>query len=67
MQADLQRPHGLHQRGLEGAVDGHDLAGGLHLRADGAVGLVELVERPARDLDDDVVDGRLEAGHGLAW
>ena len=33
MRSDLQRADGLHEALLEGAADGHDLAGGLHLGA----------------------------------
>src|SRR3989304_4893603 len=51
---------GLAQRRLEGAVDRHHLAGGLHLGAEGAVAQGELVERPAGDLDHAVVEGGLE-------
>ena len=40
----------------------HDLADALHLRAEPAVGAGELLEREARPLHDDVVDGRLERG-----
>jgi len=62
----LQRADGLHQRALEGVGDGHDLAGGLHLGAQGAAGGSELVEGQAGDLQHAVVDGGLEAGGGLA-
>ena len=48
------------------AVDRHHLAGRLHLRAERAVAERELVERPARDLDDAVVERRLEGGRRLA-
>src|SRR5205807_4605085 len=50
----------------EGAADGHRLADRLHLGGQGRVGVGELLEGPARHLGDDVVDGRLEAGGGLA-
>ena len=51
----------LHERLDERAADAHRLADGLHLRAERAVGAGELLEREARDLDDDVVERRLEA------
>ena len=51
---------------LEAVVDGHDLAGRLHLGAEGVVGINELIERPARELDDAVVERRLKARLGLA-
>ena len=61
----LQRAHRLLQRRLEGAVDRHHLAGRLHLRPERAVGRGELVERPAWDLHDDVVQSGLESGRRL--
>ena len=66
VQLDLTAANGLHQRALKGVVDGHNLAGGLHLGAEGVVRVNELVKRPARELDNAVVEGRLEAGLGLA-
>ena len=66
VQLDLTAANGLHQCALKGVVDGHDLTGGLHLGAEGVVRVDELVKRPARELDDTVVEGRLEAGLGLA-
>ena len=69
----LQSPHvqlqgadGLHQGPLEGVGDGHDLAGGLHLGAQGAAGGGELVEGQTGDLQHAVVQRGLEAGGGLA-
>ena len=62
----LQAAQRLVERRAEGPVDGHDLAGRLHLRAELAVGGRELVEREARQLDDDIVERRLEGGHGRA-
>ena len=63
---DLQAAHPLLQRLGEGAADRHHLAHRLHLRGEGGVGLGKLLEGEARDLDHAVVDGRLEAGGGLA-
>ena len=51
---------------LERAVDRHHLAGGLHLRAEAAIAESELVERPARDLHDAVIERGLERGGGAA-
>ena len=62
----LRAAHGLHQRRLKGGGDGHHLAGGLHLRPQGAAGPGELVEGPARQLDHHIVQRGLEAGEGLA-
>ncbi len=64
--AGLERAHGLEQGRPELAVDGHRLPGGLHLHAEIPIGERELVERPARQLDDDVVDRRLEGGRSPA-
>ncbi len=64
--AVFERAQGLVERLLEGAADAHGLAHGLHLRGEPLVVAGELLEVPARDLDHDVVDGRLEAGRGLA-
>ena len=47
-------------------VDGHHLAGRLHLAAERPVGAGELVEREARQLDHDVVERRFEGRHGRA-
>ena len=58
----LEAAQRLVERRAEGAVDGHHLAGRLHLAAERAVGGRELVEREARQLDDDVVERRLEGG-----
>ena len=58
--AELERTHRLEERLLERAADRHRLAHRLHLRRQRAIGLRELLEVPARELDDDVVDGRLE-------
>ena len=54
--------HGLAERFLERAADGHDLADGFHARGQRVVGAFELLEGEARDLGHDVVDRRLEAG-----
>ncbi len=64
--APLQRAHRLLQGLGEAAPDGHGLADGLHGRGEGLVRGRELLEREARDLDDDVVQRRLEARRGGA-
>ena len=63
---DLHRPDALLQRLLERPADRHRLANALHLRRQRLVGVGELLERPARDLDDAVVDRRLEASRRVA-
>ncbi len=60
--ADLEHPGGLLDGLLEGPADGHDLADRFHLRADLLRDAAELLEVPAGDLDDEVVEGGLEAG-----
>ena len=64
--ADLGAPDGLHQRHLEAGGDGHDLAGGLHLGAQGPGGVGKLVKGPLGHFHHDVVQGGLKAGAGLA-
>ena len=51
----------LEERLAEGAADAHRLADRLHLRAERRVRARELLEGEARELDDDVVERRLEA------
>ena len=58
---ELAARPGLPERLLEGAADPHRLADRLHLRAERRVGAGELLEREAGELDDDVVERRLEA------
>src|SRR6185437_3198252 len=59
-EAGLQRAQRLLQALLEGAADGHRLADRLHRRGQHVRGAGEFLEGEARDLGDDVVDGRLE-------
>ena len=59
---ELARAHRLHERLAERAPDRHRLADRLHVRRQPGVDAMELLEREARPLDDDVVDRRLEAG-----
>ncbi len=56
----------LHHGSLEAVADAHHLAGGHHLGAQRLVGVDELIKRPLRILDHDVVQRRLKAGAGLA-
>ena len=64
--AGLERAQRLLQRLGERAADRHHLADRLHLRAEHRRRARQLLERPARDLGDDVVDGRLERRRRLA-
>src|SRR6516225_7158664 len=64
--AGLQAAQGFLQRFFEGPADRHRLADRLHLRRQRRIGVGELLERPARNFGDDVVDRRLEAGRRLA-
>ena len=61
----LQGAQRLLQRFGEVAAHGHRLAHGLHRGGQGVVGRRELLEGEARDLDHDVVQGRLEGRGGL--
>ena len=56
--AGLERADGLLERLLVGLADGHDLAHGAHLGAQLVLDALELLERPACELDDDVVAAR---------
>src|SRR5206468_8172259 len=58
---ELARALGLAIRLDERATDAHRLADGLHLRAERRVRARELLKGEARELDDDVVERRLEA------
>ena len=58
---ELARAERLEVRLGERPADPHRLADRLHLRAERPVGAGELLEREARELDDDVVERRLEA------
>jgi hypothetical protein len=57
----LERPQRLLEALGERAPDRHHLADRLHLGAEDPGGAGQLLERPARDLGDHVVDHRLEA------
>ncbi|MNV43974.1 hypothetical protein D3C71_1357120 [compost metagenome] len=65
MNADFKRTDRLVDRFLECTADRHNLAGCFHLCAELAVGVDELVERPARNFADDIIQRRFEAGIGL--
>ncbi len=57
----LEPAQRLLQAFLEVAADRHDLADRLHRGRQLGLGALELLEREARDLGDDVIDRRLEA------
>src|SRR5437868_7849482 len=63
--AGIERPDTFHERFLESAADGHRLAHRLHLRPESFFCARELLELPFRNLDNHVIDGRLEAGRRL--
>ena len=63
--ADFQRAHSLEDSAFKVAVNAHDLARGLHLRAQRLICIDELVKGPAREFHDAVVERRLKAGLGL--
>jgi hypothetical protein len=59
---ELARAHRLQERLGERPPDPHRLTHGLHLRPELLVGAGELLEGEPGELDDDVVERRLEAG-----
>src|SRR5262249_2923422 len=63
--AVLERAQRLLQRLRKRATDRHRLADRLHAAAEHVGDAGELLERPARNLRDDVVDRRFEARWGL--
>ena len=65
MAALLERTERLLHRLGEGSADGHHLTHRLHRRTEHPAGARELLERPARNLGDDIIDRRFEAGRGL--
>jgi hypothetical protein len=56
---------GLLESLLEGLTDSHDFSDRLHRRRETARDTGELLQVPTRDLDDEVVEGRLEACRGV--
>ncbi len=64
--AGVEGTDSLLQRFLEGAADGHHLADGFHLRSERFVGAGKFFKLPLWNLDDHVVERRLEAGWSLA-
>ena len=62
----IDRAQSLLQGLRVGTTDRHGLAHGLHRGGEGRVGGRELLEGEARDLDDHVVERRLERGRGRA-
>ena len=61
-EAGLQATQRLLQRLLKSAADGHDFAHGFHGGSQDRLRAGEFLEGEARNLGDDVVDGRLERG-----
>ena len=58
--AGLERADGFQTAFLEGGADAHDLAGRLHLGAEGVGRVGEFIKGEARELRDDVVERRLD-------
>ena len=57
---DLQRPDRLQQTLFKGPPHAHNLAGCLHLGAQRAAGIAELIEGKARHFGDHIVQSRLK-------
>ena len=64
--ADFQPAQGFLKRLFKRPADGHCLADAFHLRGEGRIGFGEFFEGEARNLGDDIIDRRLEAGHRFA-
>ncbi|MNB99624.1 hypothetical protein D3C75_469130 [compost metagenome] len=64
--SDLQRTDCLVDRLFKGTANRHYFAGRFHLCTQLTVRRGELVERPARDFADDIIQRRLEAGIRLS-
>ncbi len=62
MQTDFKRTNCFVQRFFKRTSNGHDFTGRFHLRTQPAVGGDKFIERPARNLCNDIVQRRLEAG-----
>ena len=60
--AGLERADGLEKTFLKIGTDAHDLAGGLHLGAEGVGGVGEFVKGEAGEFGDDVIEARLNGG-----
>ena len=63
--ADFKTADGFQNRALKTAVKAHDFARRLHLRAKRRVGINKFIERPARELDDDIINTRLKTSLSL--
>ena len=61
-QAGFERAQGFLQRLREGASDRHGFADRFHRRGQDGFGAGEFFEGEARNLRDDIIDGRLERG-----
>src|SRR6185503_12722722 len=64
--ADFEGAQAFLEALLERAPDGHRFAHALHLRGQRGIGLVKFLEGEPRDLGDDVINRRLEAGRRFA-
>ena len=64
--ANFQTTERLLKGLLERTADGHCFTDTLHLSHQGRVGFREFFKSKTRDLGDDVIDRRFEAGFGLA-
>ena len=64
--AGVERSDALHHCLFESASHGHGFADGFHLWTEALVSPGKFLELPFGDLDDDIVDGRLEASRSLA-
>ena len=64
--ADFRAANGFHQGLLKTGSNGHDFPCGLHLSAQGALGINEFIKGPAGHFYHGVVQSRLKGCIGLA-
>ena len=62
--SDFQTADGFQNRALKSSVEAHDFARCFHLRAERRVGINKFIERPTRELHNDIIYARFEASFG---
>ena len=65
VEADFQATYCFQHGSFKAALNCHNLTGSLHLSAQSAVSGYEFIERPTREFQYDIVNGRLKASLSL--